>query len=669
MDITLSDKLFKNIRNNRWSNDFVEQEKIGRGGFASVYKAKNCFDDQFYAVKKVKLRVKDIKKNFQQEIQRVLDEAKFLAQVNHQHVLRYYNSWLEATTKPRTQAVNLKSRPSLFKKLTIYKHGKNKAFTFENTHYEHESEEEKDDEDNDDNGGEDSPTVIFEKPTAEDDGDSGSGSTSKKDSFSNLMEKRNGCLAQKIIADRAKQAQMFCHNEEELLEEDSKARLSVDVKVKNEVNPQECGTPLLGDESIEAVALYIQTELCSETIEDYLATRNQLLCQLKDKNPEEYRKQRREFMKEALIFAKQILSGLSHIHSHNIVHRDLKPSNIFLVDKVCKIGDFGLIKRLQGFSPMEASPIFQQDDEKSSLAEIAGDEFKLDEYDDSEFVMCEEEIPLPKLNFQKNTSEPLWNEKFMKSTDFLFELESPMTKSVGTRIYASPEQWHADKTKFDQRADLFSLGLLFLLFFHPMSTYMEQARIINESKEGKIPKDLEQELPEISAVIKRMLSINPNDRPTLEFISQSLKLPMEMNTELSGGLYTKRENSASWRKKFFKLIGGKLYIFNKKEDKKAEVVYDLSEWKVQIKETKDTDIFPNNDSSPDNKSTENQTPNSSLNDLESRSESPSSAKPMKSTQDFIMIENPFQLGCAFKGENPFETLELFHKLNRGVQSF
>jgi len=211
---------------------------------------------------------------------------------------------------------------------------------------------------------------------------------------------------------------------------------------------------------------------------------------------------------------------------------------------------------------------------------------------------------------------------------------------------------------------------------------MEQARIINESKEGKIPKELEQELPEISTVIKRMLSINPNDRPTLEYISQSLKLPMEMSTELSGGLYTKRENSASWRKKylfrgnflsnnlhrFFKLIGGKLYIFNKKEDKKAEVVYDLSEWKVQIKET--ADLLPN-DNSPDNQSTtENQTPNSSLNDLESRSESPNSAKQNKTaTHDFIMIENPFQLGCAFKGENPFETLELFHKLNRGVQSF
>ncbi len=113
--------------------------------------------------------------------------------------------------------------------------------------------------------------------------------------------------------------------------------------------------------------------------------------------------------------------------------------------------------------------------------------------------------------------------------------------------------------------------------------------------------------------------------------------------------------------RYFKLIGGKLYIFNKKEDKKAEVVYDLSEWKVHIKET-----------TADSQSTENQTPNGSLNDVDTttttNSESPN-AKSNNKPHDLIMIENPFQLGCAFKGENPFETLELFHKLNRGVQSF
>ena len=73
----------------------MEIDKIGRGGFASVYKCKNYLDDQFYAVKKITLRIKDIKNNFQKELDRVLQEAKFIAKVNHPNLIRYYNSWLE----------------------------------------------------------------------------------------------------------------------------------------------------------------------------------------------------------------------------------------------------------------------------------------------------------------------------------------------------------------------------------------------------------------------------------------------------------------------------------------------------------------------------------------------------------------------------------------------
>jgi translation initiation factor 2-alpha kinase 4 len=40
---------------------------------------------------------------------------------------------------------------------------------------------------------------------------------------------------------------------------------------------------------------------------------------------------------------RQVLEGLSHIHSLNVVHRDLKPENVF-IDSASnvRIGDFGL---------------------------------------------------------------------------------------------------------------------------------------------------------------------------------------------------------------------------------------------------------------------------------------------------------------------------------------
>ena len=54
-----------------------------------------------YAVKEVKVRIKEgkSKASFTNDIHRMMDEAKFLAKLNHQNILRYYNSWLEGTLK------------------------------------------------------------------------------------------------------------------------------------------------------------------------------------------------------------------------------------------------------------------------------------------------------------------------------------------------------------------------------------------------------------------------------------------------------------------------------------------------------------------------------------------------------------------------------------------
>jgi translation initiation factor 2-alpha kinase 1 len=110
-------RILNSVKENRYKSDFLELEKIGRGGFASVYKCRNYVDDQVYAVKKITLRIKDIKDNFQKELDKVLQEAKFLAKVNHPNIVRYYNSWLEAIkSEPKKQKLSNKKQADPFKK-------------------------------------------------------------------------------------------------------------------------------------------------------------------------------------------------------------------------------------------------------------------------------------------------------------------------------------------------------------------------------------------------------------------------------------------------------------------------------------------------------------------------------------------------------------------------
>ncbi|XP_014222861.1 serine/threonine-protein kinase PLK1-like [Trichogramma pretiosum] len=52
---------------------------------------------------------------------------------------------------------------------------------------------------------------------------------------------------------------------------------------------------------------------------------------------------------EARYYMKQLVDGVSYIHSRKIIHRDLKPGNMFLSERmIVKIGDFGLATQPDG---------------------------------------------------------------------------------------------------------------------------------------------------------------------------------------------------------------------------------------------------------------------------------------------------------------------------------
>lgn len=80
---------FDFIQPSRYNNDFIEAELLGRGGFASAYRAKNKLDDIEYAIKKIRLVLDH------EDYDKVFREIKHLARLEHPNVIRYYTSWLE----------------------------------------------------------------------------------------------------------------------------------------------------------------------------------------------------------------------------------------------------------------------------------------------------------------------------------------------------------------------------------------------------------------------------------------------------------------------------------------------------------------------------------------------------------------------------------------------
>ncbi|KAI6699187.1 hypothetical protein NL676_019306 [Syzygium grande] len=193
-----------------------------------------------------------------------------------------------------------------------------------------------------------------------------------------------------------------------------------------------------------------------------------------------------QFDKEnAWLLFRQIVEGLGHIHQQGIIHRDLTPNNIFFDARGdIKIGDFGLAKFLK---------LEQLDQEPSFLAETTG-------------------------------------------------VSIDGTGRVGTYFYTAPEieqGW----PKIDEKADMYSLGVVFFELWHPFGTAMERQITLSDLKQkGNLPPLWVADFPEQATLLRRLMSPSPSERPSATELLEHA-FPPRMEYELLDNILRTMRNS------------------------------------------------------------------------------------------------------------------------------
>ncbi|XP_039950475.1 eIF-2-alpha kinase GCN2 [Bactrocera tryoni] len=82
------------VSQSRLRNEFEVLTYLGKGAFGDVLKVRNILDNRQYALKRIPLSARS-----RQLYKKMTREVELLSRLNHENVVRYFNSWIESVTE------------------------------------------------------------------------------------------------------------------------------------------------------------------------------------------------------------------------------------------------------------------------------------------------------------------------------------------------------------------------------------------------------------------------------------------------------------------------------------------------------------------------------------------------------------------------------------------